>query len=135
MFAAKSIKQNFTPNPEQLQMMDTFKDMVNHCIRIGLENNCSTMKKLSMLSYHQLENYPILSYYKLTAISQAAGRLAQMKKDIKRGRKSHFAFCQKAVPCFLLWVQDQWHVAVIFDIRQKLCKHSAQQTHRKDPFE
>ncbi|MEM3063863.1 MAG: hypothetical protein QW177_00660 [Candidatus Nitrosotenuis sp.] len=59
MFAVKSIKQNFTPNPEQLQMMDLFKDMVNHCIRIGFENNCSTMKKLSMLSYHQLKDYPI----------------------------------------------------------------------------
>ncbi|MEM3064726.1 MAG: transposase [Candidatus Nitrosotenuis sp.] len=102
MFAAKSIKQNFTPNSEQLQMMDTFKDMVNHCIRIGLENNCSTMKKLSMLSYHQLENYPILSYYKLTAISQAAGRLAQMKKDIKRGRKVTSPFVRKPylVSCY-----------------------------------
>ncbi|MEO9309953.1 MAG: hypothetical protein ABI337_06625 [Nitrososphaera sp.] len=39
----KSIKQKFTPNTEQLQMMETFKDMVNRCIRIGLENNCTTM--------------------------------------------------------------------------------------------
>ncbi|MEM3065443.1 MAG: transposase [Candidatus Nitrosotenuis sp.] len=102
MFVVKSIKQNFSPNPEQLQMMNTFKDMVNHCIRIGLENNCSTMKKLSMLSYHQLENYPIQSKYKLTAISQAAGRLAQMKKDIKRGRKATSPFVRKPylVSCY-----------------------------------
>jgi hypothetical protein len=31
----KSIKQKFTPNTDQIKMMNTFKDMVNHCIRIG----------------------------------------------------------------------------------------------------
>lgn len=83
-------------------MMDTFKEMVNHCIRIGLENNCSNMKKLSMLSYHILKDYPIQSYYKLTAISQAAGRLTQMKKDIKRGRKVKSPFIRKPylVSCY-----------------------------------
>ncbi|MEO9309455.1 MAG: transposase [Nitrososphaera sp.] len=29
--------------------MNTFKDMVNHCIRVGLENNCSSIKKLSSM--------------------------------------------------------------------------------------
>jgi putative transposase len=69
--------------------------MVNHCIRIGLENNCSTMKKLSSLSYHKLENYQILSSYKLNAISQAAGRLNQMKQSIKRGIKTKSTFIRK----------------------------------------
>jgi putative transposase len=98
----KSIKQKFTPNTEQLQMMETFKDMVNHCIRIGLENNCSTMKKLSLLSYHTLKDDQIQSYYKLTAISQAAGRLAQMKKDIKKGRKVKSPYIRKPylVSCY-----------------------------------
>jgi putative transposase len=76
-------------------MMETFKDMVNHCIRIGLENNCSTMKKLSQLTYHTLKDYQIQSKYKLTAISQAAGRLAQLKKDIKKGRKAKSPFIKK----------------------------------------
>ncbi|MHB8545485.1 MAG: hypothetical protein ACYDAJ_01800 [Nitrosotalea sp.] len=51
---------------------------VNHCIKIGLENNCSTLKKLSMLSYHTLDEYPIHSKYKRTTIS--LGRQAQMKR-------------------------------------------------------
>ncbi|MEW6588909.1 MAG: transposase [Thermoproteota archaeon] len=102
MFAIKSIKQPLTPNPELVSMMYTFKDMVNHCIRIGLQNNCSTLKKLSMLSYHELEQYKIQSYYKLTAISQAAGRLAQMKKDIRKGRKAKSPFVRKPylVSCY-----------------------------------
>ncbi len=64
-------------------MMQIFSVIINHCIRIGLENNCSTLKKLSLLSYRQLKEYPIPSKYKLNVISQAAGRLVQMKKDIK----------------------------------------------------
>jgi putative transposase len=83
-------------------MMETFKDMINHCIRIGLENNCSTMKKLSQLTYHTLKDYQIQSYYKLTAISQAAGRLAQRKKDIKKGRKVKSPYVSKPylVSCY-----------------------------------
>jgi putative transposase len=98
----KTIRQNHTPTPEQLQLMEIFKDMVNHCIRIGLEYNCSTMKKLSSLSYQKLKDYQIQSYYKLTAISQAAGRLAQMKKDLKKGRKVKSPFVRKPylVSCY-----------------------------------
>jgi putative transposase len=82
--------------------METFRDMVNHCIRIGLDNNCHTMKKLSLLSYQKLNDYPIQSKYKLTAISQAAGRLSQMKKDIKKGKKIRSPFVRKPylVSCY-----------------------------------
>jgi hypothetical protein len=43
----KSVRQDFAPNSEQLHLMNIFKDMVNDAIRIGLENNASTLKKLS----------------------------------------------------------------------------------------
>ncbi|MEM3170689.1 MAG: transposase [Candidatus Nitrosotenuis sp.] len=102
MFAIRSIRQSFSPNQDLQNMMNVFKDMVNRCIRIGLEHNCSTLKKLSLLSYHQLSGYDIQSYYKLTAISQAAGRLAQMKKDIKKGRHVRSPFVRKPylVSCY-----------------------------------
>ncbi|MFY9300546.1 MAG: hypothetical protein WAO91_05095 [Candidatus Nitrosotenuis sp.] len=98
----KSIKQRHVPNPDQIKMMEIFSEMANHCIRIGLENNCSTLKKLSMLSYHELQRYDILSYYKLNAISKAAGKLAQTKKDIKKGRKVKSPFVRKPylVSCY-----------------------------------
>lgn len=83
--AIKSIKQPLQPAPEILQMMETFRQIVNDCIRIGMENNISTMKKLSKLAYHQLEKYEIYSKYKVCAISQAAGILANRKKSINRG--------------------------------------------------
>jgi putative transposase len=83
-------------------MMEIFKDMVNFCIRIGLENNASTMKRLSILSYRHLKDYPIMPYYKLTAISQAAGRLTQMKHNIRKGRKVKSPFVRKPylVSCY-----------------------------------
>jgi len=82
--------------------METFKDMVNHCIRIGLQNNCSTLKKLSKLAYHELEQYDVLSYYKLNAISQACGRLSQMKRAIRNSRNVKSPFVRKSylVSCY-----------------------------------
>lgn len=76
-------------------MMENFRKMINHCIRIGLKNNCSTLKQLSLLSYHELDKYDILSSYKLNAISQACGRLSQMKRDIKKGKKVKSPFVSK----------------------------------------
>jgi putative transposase len=83
-------------------MMEIFRQMVNECIRIGLENNCTTLKKLSSFSYSKLQNYDILSYYKLTAISQACGRLIQRKKDIKKGKKPKIPYVEKLflVSCY-----------------------------------
>lgn len=98
----KSIRQQYSPTSELLHMMNTFKEMVNHCIRIGLDNDTSTLKKLSLLSYHQLSDYDIPSYYKLTAISQACGRLSQMKRSIKKGVKTKSPFVRKPylVSCY-----------------------------------
>ena len=84
--AMKSIKQFIPFNSDLHDMMEDFRQMVNQCIRIGLENNCSTLKRLSLLSYHKLDSKFVTSY-KLNAISQACGRLAQMKRDIKKGKK------------------------------------------------
>jgi putative transposase len=66
-------------------MMETFRQMVNDCIRLGLDNNISTMKKLCNLAYKELAIYDIISYYKPCAISHAAGILGNRKKSIKRG--------------------------------------------------
>ena len=83
--AIKSVKQCFEPTPELLRIMEIFRQMVNDCIRIGLENNVSTRIKLTKLCYSQLARYSIYSIYKLCAISHAAGILANRKRSIKRG--------------------------------------------------
>jgi len=59
--------------------------MVNESIRIGLANDVSSLRRLSLLSYNQLAHYDSPSCYKLCAISRAAGILAARKKSVKRG--------------------------------------------------
>jgi putative transposase len=59
--------------------------MVNDSIRLGIEHNVSTMKKLSWMAYQKLACYDTISYYKLCAMSHAAGILANRNKSTKRG--------------------------------------------------
>jgi putative transposase len=59
--------------------------MVNESIRIGLANDVSSLRKLSLLSYNQLAKYDSPSCYKLCAISRAAGILAARNKSLSRG--------------------------------------------------
>lgn len=81
----KAVKQPYHPTPELLRMMETFRQMVNDCLRIGLGKDVSSMKRLSKLCYPALARYDIISYYKLHAISKAAGILSNRKQSIRRG--------------------------------------------------
>lgn len=54
--------------------------MLNDCIRIGLAQNLTSMKSLSMKAYGELSEYDTPSCYKLCAISRAAGILRNYKK-------------------------------------------------------
>jgi putative transposase len=66
-------------------LLEVFRRMVNDSIRLGLVNDASSLRRLSLLSYNQLAQYDSPSYYKLCAISRAAGILASRKKSVKRG--------------------------------------------------
>ncbi|MGI0018827.1 MAG: IS200/IS605 family accessory protein TnpB-related protein [Nitrosotalea sp.] len=93
----KSVKQDFTPNETILKMMEIFRCMVNHCIRIGLENDATTLKRLSNLAYYELRQYDILSYYKIHAISRATGILSNRKQSIKRGIVTKNPYLEKHI--------------------------------------
>ena len=84
----KSVRQSCDVPPEILHMLETFRMMVNDCIRIGLQHDASTLKRLAMLSYCQLARYRILSQYKKAAISRAAAILSNRKKSIRRGHQT-----------------------------------------------
>jgi putative transposase len=73
------------PNQDLYTMIEIFRQMVDDGIRIGLDSKLFNSKEIIPLSYHKLEHYQILSSYKLNAISQACGRLSQMRQSIKRG--------------------------------------------------
>jgi hypothetical protein len=75
--ALKSVWQYYAPSNEILALLELFRRMVNDSIRIGIANDASSLRKLSLLSYSQLAHYDSPSYYKLCAISRAAGIIAR----------------------------------------------------------
>jgi putative transposase len=91
-----------------LPFMETFRNMVNNCIRIGLTHGISTMKKLCSLAYGQLASYDIISYYKLCAISHAAGILANRKKSLQRGLhpRQPYAVRSLLISCYGFKITD-----------------------------
>jgi putative transposase len=71
LLARKAVKQSYSPSAEVFSLMRSFREMTNECIRIGLANDASTLRRLSLLSYHILARFRVPSYYKLCAISKA----------------------------------------------------------------
>jgi hypothetical protein len=69
-------------------LIQEYRKMTNDAIQIGLANNVSAMKRLSILSYKVLKRYDVPSCYRLCAISKAAGILASRKKSIKTDTSS-----------------------------------------------
>jgi len=66
--------------------------MVNDCVRIGIRENVSSMKSPSVKAYHQLSAYDVPTYYRLTAISRAAGILRNYGKELKRDRRARVPY-------------------------------------------
>jgi hypothetical protein len=87
LLARKAVRQSYSPSAEILSLMRSFKEMTNECIGMGLASNASTLKRLSLLSYHSLASFRVPSYYKVCAIPKAAGILASRKKSIRRGTR------------------------------------------------
>ncbi len=95
LLALKSVKQGYRPTRETLELLQTFRLMVNDCIATGLASGTTTMKRLSTLSYGRLKRYGGYSGYRLNAISKAAGILAARKKSIRRGYPTKTPFLSK----------------------------------------
>ncbi|MGA3109029.1 MAG: transposase [Candidatus Bathyarchaeia archaeon] len=89
------MKQRFHPDERILGLMESFRQMTNICIWIGLENDASSLKRLSLLYYKKLRDFQLPSCYKLCSISKAAGILAARKKSIKRGYRTKTPYLKK----------------------------------------
>src|SRR3989449_4419010 len=102
LLAVKSAWQNYAPSREVLGLLEVFRRMVNESIRIGLANDVSSLRRLSLVSYSQLAQYDSPSCYKLCAISRAAGILAARKKSLKRGlpTRTPYSVRQQLVSCY-----------------------------------
>lgn len=95
MRTTKTVKQNYEPTEELLALMETFRLMVNRCIQIGLEENITSLKALSLKAYKQLAVFEVPSCYKLCAISHSVGILRNFRKAWRSGRKVSIPFARQ----------------------------------------
>src|SRR2546429_6697086 len=87
-----------------------FRRMVNDSIRIGLVNDASSLRRLSLLSYNQLAHYDSPSYYKLCAISSSWNTSRQEEVSQERLPHQTALYCQ-ILSSLLLRLQDQeWNI-------------------------
>jgi len=93
--AIKTVQQPFLPTPEVLGMLELFRQMLNDCIRIGLAENSTSLKSLSINAYSQLADYQVPSYYKLCAISGATGILKNYWKAKRKGRRVNEPYARR----------------------------------------
>jgi len=100
--AVKSVWQHYAPTRDVLGLLEVFRRMVNESIRIGIANDASSLRRLSLLSYNQLAQYDSPSCYMLCAISRAAGILASRRKSLRRGfaTRTPYAVRQQLVSCY-----------------------------------
>ncbi|HEV2118991.1 MAG TPA: transposase [Candidatus Bathyarchaeia archaeon] len=107
MLAVKAIVQKHHASPNLLDLPDEFRRMVNVCIAVGMEENISSFKTLSLKSYHRLSP-KVLSYYRLCAISAATGMLRNHRKAKKRNARAKIPCAKKLMlnTCYGFRIQN-----------------------------
>ena len=94
VLALKAVKQNHQASAHLLRLLDEFTRIVNVCIAVGMEENVSSLKTLSLRSYHRLSP-DILGYYRLGAISTAARIVHNHRKANKKSPRTKLPCAKK----------------------------------------
>ncbi|HVH16340.1 MAG TPA: hypothetical protein VNA15_11575 [Candidatus Angelobacter sp.] len=68
----KTVVQAYMPEPRLLDLMEQFRRMVNLSISVGLETGRTSLKMLSLASYHRLRDYGTPS--KLSTMCRITGK-------------------------------------------------------------
>jgi len=87
MLAVKAVEVSYKPSEDILKLLETFKGMLNYCIRAGLEKNITSRFRLTKVVYHDLMKCGYHSWYVLGAIEVATAILKNYRKA-KRRRKN-----------------------------------------------
>jgi len=105
--AMRSVRQKHQASLELLWLLDEFRRMVNVCIAVGIEENVSSLKTLSLASYHRLSR-EMLGYYRLGAISKATVILHNHRKAKKKNPRTRTPYARKLVltTCYGFKIKD-----------------------------
>jgi putative transposase len=94
MRAVKAVKQNIQPIPLLDGLLDSFRNMVNYCIHVGLENNITSRFQLSNAVYHDLHN-GLHTWYILSTIEKACAILKNYRKAKRKNPKTQKPYVRK----------------------------------------
>jgi putative transposase len=94
VLVVKSVKQRHQASSDLLPLLDEFRRMVNVCVAVGIRENVSSLKSLSLKSYHRLSR-DIPGYYRLCAISNATGILRNYRKAKKKSPGTKLPYAKK----------------------------------------
>ena len=91
-----------------MDLLKVFRLMVSDSIKIGLETDSSSLKRLSTFAYGRLKRYSCPSAYRLNAISRAAGILASRRKSLRRGNSTRRPYLARLilVSCYGFKIRD-----------------------------
>jgi len=88
MQAVKTVQIQYEATGSVLSLLEAAKDMVNYCIRVGLEKNITSRFKLSNEVYPYLRRLGFHTWYYLSAIEVAASILKNYRKVKRRQRNA-----------------------------------------------
>jgi len=94
LLGVKAVRQRHEALAELLRLLDEFRRMVNVCVSVGIDENISSLKLLSLKSYHRLSR-DLLSYYRLCAISTATGILSNYRKAKRKNSLTKFPYAKR----------------------------------------
>jgi len=93
----ESVSQPFISDERSSSAMETFRQMLNECVRLGLAENKSSFMSLRYACYPKLKDFKIAAAFKNNAISRASGILSSYRKLVKKGRRVRKPYCWKPI--------------------------------------
>ncbi|KPV65154.1 MAG: hypothetical protein AOA65_0412 [Candidatus Bathyarchaeota archaeon BA1] len=97
MQAVKAVQIPYQPTNEVLRLLKLFRDMVNHCVRVGLEKNITSRFRLSNEVYHGLTKYRLHTWYCLSAIEVATAILKNYRKAERKNQNIKRPYARKVM--------------------------------------
>jgi len=94
MLAVKVVRQRYQASADLLRLLDEFRRMVNICVAIGMQENVSSLKTLSLRSYRHL-SHDMLGYYRLGAISTATRMLRNHRSVRRKNPRTRLPYARK----------------------------------------
>jgi putative transposase len=97
LHSTKCVKQRYTPSSKDvLELLDTFRLMINEAIRVGVEKNITSRFKLSNETYFKFRNNNLHTWYRLSAIEKASSILKNYRKSRRKSAKVKRPYVRKS---------------------------------------